>query len=74
MNEKSTEVDGLMSHLANVPFRFWVCPVGCKGFVDWTGDVATCRECGKRSDGGAVLITPKVGGRRSCVRKLTEAR
>jgi len=27
-------------------FKFWVCPNGCKDFVDWDGDKATCRKCG----------------------------
>ncbi len=36
--------------LKNTPFLFWVCPAGCRGYVDWRGAVATCRECGKRSD------------------------
>ena len=31
----------------NGEFKFWVCPNLCRGFVDWDGDKATCRTCGR---------------------------
>jgi hypothetical protein len=27
-------------------FKFWVCPNGCRDFVDWDNEKATCRKCG----------------------------
>lgn len=32
-------------------FVFWVCPNGCRDFVDWNEDKteAVCRQCGAKS-------------------------
>jgi len=30
-------------------FKFWECPKMCRNFVDWDGDKATCRKCGKEN-------------------------
>ncbi len=39
--------------LAMIPkdtkIQFWVCPLGCQGIVEWNGDIATCKDCGKQS-------------------------
>lgn len=37
----------LLSYLDSLPFKFWACPNCEKSMVDWTGDRATCRTCGK---------------------------
>lgn len=40
-----------LDKIFDVPFVFWMCPRGCRGFVDWNegATVATCRECGTTS-------------------------
>ena len=40
--------------------KFWVCPNGCKDFVDWDGDKATCRKCG--TDNNHSTSTAKAAG------------
>lgn len=35
-----------------MPFQFWHCPNGCRGFVRWNVyGIATCDDCHARSDG-----------------------
>jgi hypothetical protein len=31
------------------PFKFWACPDCDRSLVDWSGDIATCRNCGKNN-------------------------
>ncbi len=54
MTKKSSGLPNVRSNdwlaFLDVPFLFWVCPVGCDDFVDWKDNVATCRKCGRRSD------------------------
>lgn len=28
---------------------FWTCPKGCQGYVEWSGNIATCKTCGEKS-------------------------
>ena len=37
----------LLKLLKNAPFKFWVCPECNPSFVDWDGEVAKCRKCGR---------------------------
>lgn len=38
----------LMDAVFNVPFQFWTCPDHRRsGRVEWSGNVATCLECGR---------------------------
>lgn len=38
--------DAEMSALLDVPFKFWICPRGCRKTVVWQGEVAMCGACG----------------------------
>lgn len=46
-------LEELFELMARTPHVFWLCPKGCRGFVDWedVGEqmVATCRTCGEKS-------------------------
>lgn len=40
---------------SKLKIRLWTCPEGCKGIIDWDGDIATCGVCGRKSDQSARL-------------------
>lgn len=47
---RRADFDELMTSLDR-PFRFWACPNGCEGIVEWSrteDGQATCLECGEK--------------------------
>ena len=45
--KEDKETKAFFDAVDEIGFKFWVCPNRCNDFVDWDGDKATCRKCGK---------------------------